>query len=92
MIEYWQEFAKFQTTSQRLANQVRTKNGWFFDLELLEIHQEIHEQNNNIVPDTSCGVKQNQSNENELQTSANENPTLPNDTLPSNQEDTLSQE
>ena len=33
-----------------------------------------------------------QSNEKELLTSENENTTLPNDTLPSNQEDTLSQE
>ena len=36
MIEIWQEWAKFQTTSQRLADQVRSiiKNGWFSDLEL----------------------------------------------------------
>ena len=41
MIEIWQECAKFQTTSQRLADQVRTiiKKGWFSDLEILEIHQ-----------------------------------------------------
>ena len=41
MIEIWQECAKFQTTSQRLADQVRTiiKKGWFSDLELQEIHQ-----------------------------------------------------
>ena len=42
--------------------------------------------------DTSSGVKQKQSNEKELPTSENENTTLPNDTLPSNHEETLSQE
>ena len=92
MIDIWQECAKFQTTSQRLADQVRTiiKNGWFSDLELLEILQKTHKQNYNTVPDTSSGVKQKQSNEKELPTPANES-TLPNDTLPSNQEETLSQ-
>ena len=44
------------------------------------------------MPDTSSGVKQQQSNEKELQTSANENTTIPNDTLSNNQEETLSQE
>ena len=41
MIEICQECSTFQTTSQRLADQVRTitKKGWFSDLELLEIHQ-----------------------------------------------------
>ena len=44
MIEIWQECSTFQTTSQRLANQVRTivKKGWFSDLELLEIHKKKH--------------------------------------------------
>ena len=44
------------------------------------------------MPDTPSGVKQKQSNEKELQTSANENTTLPNDTLSNNQEKTLLQE
>ena len=41
MMEFWQERSTFQTTSQRLADQVRTtmKTGWFSDQELLEIHQ-----------------------------------------------------
>ena len=41
MIEIWQERSTFQTTSQRLVDQVRTiiKKGWFSDLELLEIHE-----------------------------------------------------
>ena len=93
MMEIWQERSTFQTTSQRLAHQVRTimKKGWFSDLELLEIHQKTLKQNNNTVPDTPSGVKQKQSNEKEPQASANKNTTLPNDTLPNNQE-TLSQE
>ena len=94
LIEIWQECSTFQTTSQRLADQVGTifKKGCFSNLELLEIHLKTHKKTYNTVPDTSSGVKQNQSNEQELQTSENENTTLPNDTLPSNQEETLSQE
>ena len=94
MIEIWQECSTFQTTSQRLADQVRTimKKGCFFVLELLEIHQKSLKQNNNTVPDTPRWVKQRQSNKKEPQTSANENTTLLNDTLPNNQEETISQE
>ena len=68
MIEIWKECAKFQTTSQRLTNQVRTiiQKSLFSDLELHEIHQKTHKQNYNTVPDTSSGVKQKQSNEKEL--------------------------
>ena len=46
MIEIWQECASFQTTSQRLADQVRTiiKKGWFSDFEILEIHQKINNE------------------------------------------------
>ena len=94
MFEIWQECSTFQTTSQRLADQVRTitKKGWFSDLELLEIQQKTLKQNYNTVPDKPSDVKQKQSNEKEPQTSANENTTLPNDTLSNNQEETLSQE
>ena len=56
MTEIWQECARFQTTSKRLADQVRTiiKKGWFSELEILEIHQKINnEQDSNTVPDTS---------------------------------------
>ena len=94
MMEIWQERSTFQATRQRLADQVRTimKKGWFSDLELLEIHQKTLKQNTNTVPDTPTGVTQKQSNKKEPQTSANENITLRNDTLPNNQEETLSQE
>ena len=94
MLKIWQERSTFQTTSQRLVDQIRTiiKKGWFSDLELLEIHQKTLKQNFDTVPDTSSHAKQTQSNEKEPQTSANENTTLPNDTLPNNQEETLSQE
>ena len=91
MMEIWQECANFQTTSQRLADQVRTK-GWFSDLEILEIHQKINKQDNNTVPDSSSVVKQKQPNRNELPTSKNENATLPNNAQPSNHKETLSQE
>ena len=57
MMEIWQEHSNFQTTSQRLYDQVRTiiKKGWFSDLEILEIHQKINDQqgSNNTLPGTS---------------------------------------
>ena len=41
MIEIEEECTRFQTTSQRLADQVRTmiKKGWFSDIEIQQIHQ-----------------------------------------------------
>ena len=51
-----------------------------------------HKQNYNTVPDTSSDVKQKQSKENERPTTENENTALPNDTLPSNHEETQLQE
>ena len=41
MKEIWQEVSIFQTTSQRLADQVRTimKKVWVSELEIIEIHQ-----------------------------------------------------
>ena len=91
MIVIWQECSIFQTTSQRLADQVRTivKKDWFSDLDLLEIKQKP-QQTYNTAPDTLTGIKQKQSNEKELQISANKNTIFPNDTLPNNQEETLS--
>ena len=54
MIEIWQERSTFQTTSQRLADQVRTiiRKGWFSELELLEIHKKTQKPNYNTGPDT----------------------------------------
>ena len=91
MIKIWQECANFQTTSQKLADQVRTmiKKGWFSDLEILDIHQKTNTQGNNIE---SSVVKQNQPDRNELPSSENENATLPNNAQPSNPKETLSQE
>ena len=54
MIEIWPECASFQKTSQRLADQIRTiiKKGWFSDLEILELHQKMNnEQDNNLPTD-----------------------------------------
>ena len=60
MIEIWQEYASFQTTSQRLADQVRKiiKKAWFSDLDILEIDQKINNQRgNSTVTDISRAVK-----------------------------------
>ena len=95
MVEIWQDCATFQTTSQRLTNQVRTiiKKGWFSDLEIPEIHQKINnEQDNNTVPGTSRINKQKQPNRNEPPTSENGNATQPNNAQPNNPEQTLTQE
>ena len=65
MLEIWQELSNFQTTSQRLSDQVRTiiKKGWFSNLEIIEIHQKINDQqcSNNTLPDTANINKQKQS-------------------------------
>ena len=88
MIEIWQECASFQTTSQRFADQVRTiiRKGWFYDLEILEIHQKTQKQDNTILITSSDA--------NPKQHSRNERPTLVNKnaTLPSDPEEALSQE
>ena len=87
MIEIWQEYASFQTPSQRLADQFRTiKKGWFSNLEILEIHQKTQTQDNTI-PNTSRGTNQKQRIRNELPPIENENATVP-----SNPTETLSQE
>ena len=93
MIKICQECVSFQTTSQRLADQVRTiiKKGWFSDLEILEIHQKTNKQDN-TVPDTSRVVKQKQPNRNELATSENGNaaqPSYPTETLSQEQKISL---
>ena len=95
MIEIWQKGASFQTTSQRLSDQVRTiiKKGWFSDLEILEIHQKTNNnQDTNTITDTLSIDKQEQSNRNELPTSKNRNTTQLNNTQPNNTEQALTQE
>ena len=60
MMEIWQELSIFQTTSQRLADQVRTiiKKCWFLELEIIEIHQKINDQERrNTLPDTANIIK-----------------------------------
>ena len=44
--ETWEECARFQITSKRLTDQVRTiiKKGCFFDLEISKIHQKINSE------------------------------------------------
>ena len=98
MIEICQECDSFQTTSQRLADQARTiiKEGWFSDLEILEIleiYQKIHnEQDSNTLPDISSINKQKQPHRNEPPTSENGNTTQLNNAQPKNPEQTLTQE
>ena len=65
MIAIWQECASFQTTNQRLADQVRTviKKSWFSNIEILEIHQKMNnEQDTNTISDTPSIDKKGQSN------------------------------
>ena len=74
MIEIWQECASFQRTRQKLADQVRTikNNGWFSDLEILEIHEKTNNiQDTNTISDTTSIDKQEVSSRNEWPTSEN---------------------
>ena len=95
-MEIWQELSNFQTTSQRLDDQVRTiiKKGWFSDLEIIEIHQKINDQqsSNNTLPGTSNIIKQKQPIRKEPPTSENETSIQPNTAPPNNPEQTLSHE
>ena len=57
MTEIWTEVGRFKVTNQRLADQVRTitKNDWFSDLEIVEIHKQIrkkHQQTPTTVNET----------------------------------------
>ena len=92
MMEIWQEFSIFQTTSQRLADQVRTiiKKGWFLELEIIEIHQKINDQERrNTLPDTANIIKKNSSSKmNQLRKME----TPPIKTLPKKNNLTLTQE
>ena len=95
-MEIRQELSNFQTTSQRLTDQIRTimKKGWFSELEIIEIHQKINDQerSNNTLPGTSNINKQKQPIQNEPPTSENGNPTQPNTTQQNNPEQALTQE
>ena len=70
------------------------KKGWFSDLEIIEIHQKINDQqsSNNTLPGTSNINKQKQPIRKESPTSENENSTQPNTPQPNKPEQTLSQE
>ena len=95
-MEIWQELSNFQTTSQRLADQVRAiiKKGWFTDLGILEIHQKINDQqsSDNTLTGTSNINKHYQSIRKEPPNLENENSTQPNTAQPNKPEQTLSQE
>ena len=86
MIEIWRESASFQTTSQKLADQVRTiiRKGWFYEFYIPEIHRETNKQDNNTELNSSRDIKKNN-----LTTSENENDALTNIVQPSNSKETL---
>ena len=95
MIEIWQECARFQKTRQRLTQQIRTirKKGWVSNLEILEIHQKIsNEQNCNKIPNTFGINKEKHPNRNELPNSEKGNTAQPNNAQPNDREKTLTQE
>ena len=80
MIEIWEEYARFRTISQSLADQVRTiiKKAWFFDLEILEIRRKTNsesKQDTNTITDTPNIEKQEQLNRNDQQINNNQNTT-----------------
>ena len=95
-MEIWQELSNFQTTSQRLADQVRSimKKGWFSELDIMEIHQKINDQerSHSTLPGTSNINKQKQPIKNEPPTSEYGNSTQPNTTQQNNLQLTLTQE
>ena len=96
MIEIWQELSNFHTNSQRLADKVWTiiKKGWFSDLEIIEIHQKINDQQSftNTLPSTLNNNKEILPIQNESPTSKNEYSTQPNTAQPNKPEQTLSKE
>ena len=55
MIEIWQEYASFQTTSHQVRTIIKKRR--FSDPEILEIHQKTQTQDNTI-PNTSSGTNQ----------------------------------
>ena len=81
MIEIWAECTWFNTRSQRFADQARKilKKGWFSDLEILEIYQqinrEIYQQEHTTLTETLNTEKQEPSNWSEMQNNGNWNTT-----------------
>ena len=85
-MEIWQELSIFKTTSQRLADQVRTilTKGWFSELEIIEIHQKINDQERrNTLTDAPTINEQKQPIQNGP-SSENGNPTQQNTTQQNN--------
>ena len=58
MIEILEKFAKFETTTQILADQARMiiKKGWFSDLEILGILQLINRESSQQVRNTRIEI------------------------------------
>ena len=96
MREIWQELSNFHTTSQTLTDQVRAiiKKSWFFDLEIIEKHQKINDQQSG--PNTLLNILNNNNQikpiRKEPPTSKNVNSTQPNNAQPNKPDQTISQE
>ena len=86
----WQELSNFQTTSQRLAHQVRTimKKSRFSELEMIEIHKKINDQERRNTHQISIN-KNSSSKMNQIRKM--ETPTQPNTTQQNNLELTQEQ-
>ena len=56
MQEIRTKLGRFKVTNQRLADQMRTKNGLFCDLEILKIHKQIYRQTHQRTPNTVDGT------------------------------------
>ena len=86
MREIWEGRARSEITNQKLADHAWTiiKKGWFSDLEILEIHQQIdkesYQENNYTVIEALNTEKQEHSNRIETQNNSNRNATHPNTT------------
>ena len=94
MLEICLELSNSLTTSQSLADQVWTiiKKGWFSDLEVLEMHRKINDQQSgtNTFHSTLNNNKQIKPIRKEPPISKNENSTKPNTAQPNKPEETLS--
>ena len=79
MIGIWKECARFQTTSQRLVDQVRMiiKKGWFSDLEISEVHQKMNRESRQQDPNTIIDTPNNNTLNEMNQSNKNRNTTHP---------------
>ena len=81
LIEIWKQCIRYKTTNQRFGDRARTiiKKGWFSDLEILEIHQQMNrkscQQDTNTIIETLNIEKQEPSNQIKTPSNRNRNTT-----------------